>query len=119
MDPFPQVQKWLVEKYGLHPAESKSDLMSQVIFHCNDLQSLICKEADKIRDNIRPKVLEDLDIETPEFTRLVDVARMKMGGERVQDKIKDKVTHVETSMDSYQKAAKEIRIPEPKENPQA
>ena len=101
--------QFLATKFKLKKPATLSELVEQVIEHCDGLQGTICQLSDQISEGIRPSVKEELAIDDPEYRRLEDVMRLKMGTEKAEQRIPSRIKKVEESIDGFTTASKEIK----------
>lgn len=102
--------EFLQKKYGF--TERPTDLASlvrQVVDECDDLQGIICKKADIIRDELRPDIKEHLEIDDPEYDRLTDVMKLGLGTEKTRTRIPVKINKVKGSIAGFNAASTLIK----------
>ena len=101
--------EYISKKYGLPPATTLFELMEKVINECDGMQGKICGLADIVRDDLKPKMEEELEVDAPELTRLMDVMKLKMGTEKAEGKIGGKVKKVHNSFSNFHFASLEVK----------
>lgn len=108
--------EYISKKYGLPKATTLFELMNKVINECDHMQGKICGLADIVRDDLKPKIEEELDVDSPEYKRLMDVMKLKMGTERAEARINPKVKKVHSSFSNYHFASEAVKkVPRIKE----
>lgn len=110
--------KFISKKYGLPKASTLFELMEKVITECDGMQGKICGLADIVRDDLKPKIEKELDVDAPELTRLMDVMKLKLGTEKAEGKINPKIKKVHSSFSNYHFASEAVKkVPRVKTKP--
>lgn len=77
------------EYFGISDVKTIKDLVSAIVMECQELQREICGLADKIKLELRPAAIAAMEVEKPEYDRLLDLAQLTA---KTTDRAKDRVT---------------------------
>lgn len=101
--------EYISKKYGLPSATTLFELMNKVINECDHMQGKICGLADIVRDDLKPKIEKELDVDSPEYKRLMDVMKLKMGTDKADARINPKIKKVHSSFSNYHFASEAVK----------
>lgn len=66
--------------FSTHDITDTKSLIIAIVEECLELQKQICQLADKIKDDLRPAAMDELDIENPEYDRLYNMTKIALKG---------------------------------------
>ena len=108
--PFPpDVSAHLSKEYKIPRVASLSELTTVAVEKCDGLQSTICAKADIVRDDLRPSIKKDLQIEEPEYNRIVDIMKIHQGPKKQTTRMDGKVKKVGSSFTNFNSTTKILR----------
>lgn len=95
-------EEYAMKQFGFKPA-ALSELVACCIKEAMELQGFICKKADTIKHELKPKAKDFLQVEDEEYDRLVVLKRL---GPSNPEKVLSKKHRIESSVSGYREAAK-------------
>lgn len=87
------------EYFNISDIRNLRDLITAIVEECNELQTIICKKADLIKDELRPAAKGTLELEDAEYDRLHDFVKLAKKDE--SDKTVSKKAKINTSLSAY------------------